>query len=91
MKPWSTGERGIAWLGVGIALIIVAPVGFDGTWTAVAVVIGALALIYGGWLAWTGMRKGPSEESTPDDGTTDAPSATDDAAGEGSSDDERRG
>ena len=64
MKPWSTGERGLAWLGAGIALIVVAPVGFDGSWTAVAVVLGVLALAYGGWLAWTGMRK--DKDETPD-------------------------
>lgn len=75
MKPWSTGERGIAWLGVGIALIVVAPVGFDGSWTAVAVVIGVLALAYGGWLAWTGMRKDKDEtaQRPEDDGPTPPP------------------
>ncbi|WP_084073883.1 hypothetical protein [Demequina sp. NBRC 110052] len=70
MAKWSTGEKGIAWLGVGIALIVVAPVGFDGAWTGVAVVLGAIALAYGGWLAWTGMRKDKDDAPGSDDEPT---------------------
>ncbi len=63
MKTWSTGELGIMWLGVGIALVVVAPVGFDGVLTVIAVVAGIVALVYGGVLAWRGMRKDPAEQN----------------------------
>ncbi|MDN4471826.1 hypothetical protein [Demequina zhanjiangensis] len=73
MQKWSRGELGVMWLGVGIAVIVVAPIAFDGMWTAIAVVVGAVALIYGGSLAWTGIRKDPTEETHAPEAQQDAP------------------
>ncbi|WNM26551.1 hypothetical protein RN607_10110 [Demequina capsici] len=73
MKAWSKGELGLMWLGVGAALVVTAPIWANGLLTVVAVVLGVVALVYGGLLSWQGVRKSPLERTeTSEAAGTDA-------------------
>jgi len=67
MKSWSKGELGFMWLGIGLALLVTSSQWPSGLPTGLAVLAGAVATVYGAYVAWTGMRKDKSDDAPADD------------------------
>ena len=75
MQKWSKGELGIMWLGVGAACVAVSG-RFNGGVAVIFIVVGVLALLYGGVTTWQGVRAKREEAGTEADGsTTDGPAS----------------